>query len=258
MKYDQKDLEQMRGFTDHLAIAFANSNLLKELKELNVGTLYALARTVDAKSSWTAGHSVRVAQITIDIAKVLGLPQEVLDDLQRAALLHDIGKIGIPLGIIDKPGKLTVEEDDIIKNHPSIGARILSPIGAYASIIPVVEQHHERYDGKGYPFGKSGEQIHPFARIIALADTFDAMISERPYRGRLTQKQAIRIIREDAGGQFDPRIVEAFNQVVSRQNGVFLFEPLPQSLDSLPIVISSASSPDTKGNGNRHNKGKLL
>lgn len=253
----QKDLEQMRGFSDQLAIAFANSELLKELKELNVGTLYALARTVDAKSPWTAGHSARVAQITIDIAKVLGLPQKLLDDLQRAALLHDIGKIGIPRSILDKLGKLTVEEYDIIKSHPSIGASILSPIRAYASIIPIVEEHHERYDGKGYPFGKSGEQIHLSARIMALADTFDAMVSDRPYRAGLAREQAMRIIREEAGHQFDPRVVEAFNQVVGLQKGVFLLEALPELFDSLPIAISSALSPDTKGNGSKHKEGKL-
>ena len=219
-KCSQKDLEQMRGLSDQLAIAFANSDLLKELKELNIGTLYALARTVDAKSSWTAGHSMRVTQLAIDIAKVLGLSQELRDDLQRAALLHDIGKIGIPQSIIDKPGKLTDEEYNIIKRHPSIGAGILNPIRAYANIIPIVEEHHERYDGKGYPFGKSGEQIHPSARIMALADTFDAMVSDRPYRAGLAEEQAIAVIRKEAGHQFDPSVVEAFNQVIGGRKGV--------------------------------------
>jgi putative nucleotidyltransferase with HDIG domain len=187
----------------------------------------------------------------------LGYQQDGLDDLQRAALLHDIGKIGVPQSILNKPGKLTVEEYDIIKNHPSLGARILGPIRAYKRLIPIVEQHHERYDGKGYPFGKCGEQIHLSARIMALADTFDAMVSERPYRPGLSQEQAIRIIREEAGRQFDPRVVEAFNQVISRQKGVVLFEQIPESFDSLPIALSSASSPVTKGSGGRHKEGKL-
>lgn len=256
-KSRQKDLEQMRGLSDQLAIAFANSNLLKELKELNMGTLYALSRTVDAKSPWTAGHSMRVAQLAIEIAKVLGLTRELLDDLERAALLHDIGKIGIPQGIIDKPGKLTDEEYNIIKGHPSIGADILSPIRAYASIIPIVEEHHERYDGKGYPFGKSGEQIQLSARIMALADTFDAMVSDRPYRPGLGQEQAIRIIQEEDGRQFDPRVVEAFNQIVGCRKGVVLSEALPELLCLLPIAVSSASSPETKHNGSKDNRGKL-
>jgi putative nucleotidyltransferase with HDIG domain len=251
MEYSQKSLEQIRGFTDHLAIAFANSDLLKRLKDLNMGTLYALARTVDAKSSWTAGHSMRVGQIALNVAKVLGSPQEVLDELQQAALLHDIGKIGIPQSIIDKPGKLTDEEYNIIKSHPSIGARILNPIRAYASIIPIVEQHHERYDGKGYPFGKSGEEIHLSARIMALADTFDALVSDRPYRAGLSQEQATRIIREESGRQFDPRIVEAFNQVVSSQKGVLIYELSNESSISSSTLISAAPSTEAKGNGSR-------
>lgn len=246
---NQKDLKQMRGLSDQLAVAFANSNLVKELKELNEGTLYALAGTVDAKSPWTAGHSVRVGKITEAIATALGLAQESLDDLHRATLLHDIGKIGVPLSIIDKPGKLTVEEYDVIKGHPSIGALILSPIKAYKSIIPIVEEHHERYDGKGYPYGKSGEQIHLSARIMAVADTFDAMVSDRPYRAGLAQEEAIRIIREEAGHQFDPRVVEAFNQVVGRRNSVVHLETLPELFNPLPIAIRRTSSPGAKGNG---------
>jgi putative nucleotidyltransferase with HDIG domain len=194
-----------------------------------------------------------VAQLAIDIAKVLGLSQELLDDLQRAALLHDIGKIGIPQSIIDKPGKLTAEEYDVIKSHPSIGADILSPIRAYASIIPIVEEHHERYDGKGYPFGKSGEQIHLSARIMALADTFDAMVSDRPYRAGRDLEQVIRIIRAQGGRQFDPLVVDAFNQMVCCQKGVVL----PELLDPLSIVVSSASSRETKSNGSKRNEGKL-
>jgi putative nucleotidyltransferase with HDIG domain len=193
----------------------------------------------------------------MDLAMELGYHQDGLDDLQRAALLHDIGKIGVPRSILDKPGKLTIEEYDIIKNHPSLGARILGPIRAYTRIIPIVEQHHERYDGKGYPFGKSGEQIHVSARIMAVADTFDAMVSDRPYRPGFSQEKAIRIIREEAGHQFDPRVVEAFNEVISRQKGIFHFDSLPETFDALPIALSSASSPVTKGSGGRHKEGKL-
>jgi putative nucleotidyltransferase with HDIG domain len=255
-KCGQKDLEQMRGLSDQLAIAFANSDLLKELKELNIGTLYALARTVDAKSSWTAGHSMRVTQLAIDIAKVLGLSQELRDDLQRAALLHDIGKIGIPQSIIDKPGKLTDEEYNIIKRHPSIGAGILNPIRAYANIIPIVEEHHERYDGKGYPFGKSGEQIHPSARIMALADTFDAMVSDRPYRAGLAEEQAIAIIRKEAGHQFDPGVVEAFNQVIGGRKGAVLLEALPEFSCS-PLTMPSSTSFPITAHSHSEQEGKL-
>lgn len=211
---DQQALEQVRGFSDHLAVAFSNSNLVKELKELNLGTLHALARTVDAKSAWTAGHSVRVSEMAARIGRVLALPQNVLEDLERAALLHDIGKIGIPLRILDKTGNLTKEEYDTVKEHPSIGARILSPIRAYESIIPAVEQHHERYDGRGYPRGAKGDAIHLMARIMAVADAFDAVVSDRPYRKGLARESAIKEIQEGAGRQFDPEIAEAFCRAV--------------------------------------------
>jgi len=255
--YRQRDLEYMRGFVDHLSIAFANSNLIQELRDLNVGTLHALARTVDAKSPWTAGHSVRVAQITLDIARVMGLSQETLDDLQCAALLHDIGKIGIPQDILDKPGRLTDAEYDVIKTHPSIGARILGPIRAYERIIPIVEQHHERYDGKGYPFGKFGEETHVCARIMALADAFDAMVSDRPYRTGLLHEQVLRIIQEEAGHQFDPHVVEAFNQVMNGRKEYHICDPLPESFDPLRTIAGSTSFSDIKSTDNRHNEGKL-
>ncbi len=213
---EPKSLEQVRGFSDHLAVALSNSDLIRELKELNLGTLHALARTVDAKSPWTAGHSLRVAQVAGDIGEAMALSQRALDELQRAALLHDIGKIGVPSSILDKKGKLTEEEYDVVKGHPSLGGRILAPVRAYAGIIPAVEQHHERYDGKGYPSGVRGEAIDLMARILSVADAFDAMVSDRPYRRGFEDQQAVKIILDEAGSQFDPRVVEAFKKVVGR------------------------------------------
>jgi putative nucleotidyltransferase with HDIG domain len=210
---DQSELGRIRGLCDHLAVAFANSNLVQELKDLNMGTLYALARTVDAKSSWTAGHSVRVTQLAVNIAVAMGLDPSSQENLRRAGLLHDIGKIGIPLRILDKDGKLTEEENEIVKSHPSIGAKILSPIQAYAEIIPIIEQHHERYDGKGYPFGLDKERIHLLSHILALADTYDAMVSNRPYRKGFDIDKAMQIIRQEAGRQFAPQVVEVFLKI---------------------------------------------
>jgi HD-GYP domain-containing protein (c-di-GMP phosphodiesterase class II) len=132
-------------------------------------------------------------------------------------LLHDIGKIGVPASILDKKEPLTDDEFARIRTHPSIGARILHPIAAYQRLIPVVEQHHERFDGKGYPKGLAGEAIHPAARIMALADAFDAMVSDRPYRKGMPLGKVRGIIQEEAGRQFDPEVVAAFERVVARK-----------------------------------------
>jgi response regulator RpfG family c-di-GMP phosphodiesterase/HAMP domain-containing protein len=211
--YTATDLEQVRQLAHQLAVALSNAELIRELKILTMGTLDALARTVDAKSPWTAGHSERVMQLSLQIGKAMGLSAKQLTDMHHAALLHDIGKIGIPVSILDKKEPLTDDEFARIRTHPSIGARILNPIAAYQRLIPVVEQHHERFDGKGYPKGLAGEAIHPAARIMALADAFDAMVSDRPYRKGMPLGKVRGIIQEESGRQFDPKVVAAFERV---------------------------------------------
>ena len=145
--------------SDQVAVAISNAELLGELKQLNWETLNALARTVDAKSSWTAGHSERVTQLSLKIGKAMNLTDKNLDILHRGALLHDIGKIAVPSAILDKPGRLTEEEFHIVQQHPGTGARILEPVTAYREVIPLVLQHHERFDGGGYP-GRAGRRQH--------------------------------------------------------------------------------------------------
>jgi HD-GYP domain-containing protein (c-di-GMP phosphodiesterase class II) len=215
MTPSEEDLNLARQMADQVAVALANSNLIEELNRLNWGTLKALARTVDAKSSWTAGHSERVADIALKIGKSLGLDTSSLINLQRAAFLHDIGKIGVPVAVLDKPGKLSHEEFNLIKAHPQIGRRILEPIKAYDEIIPMVVEHHERFDGKGYPDGIKGSSISLGARILAVADVYDALKSDRPYRDGMPFEQVIEIIKQEAGRQFDPVIVNAFLDVVA-------------------------------------------
>ncbi len=204
------ELKHARQIADQVMVALSNASLLEDLEKLNLGALEALARAVDAKSTWTAGHTERVTALTLEIAKVMGLPSNEMEILQRAAYLHDIGKIGIPVAILDKPGKLTDEEFNIIKDHPSIGAKILEPIEAYEDIVPIVEQHHERFDGKGYPNGLSGEDITLGARIMAVADVYDAVVSDRPYRNGWVQERAIKKITDESGIHFDPKVVDAF------------------------------------------------
>ena len=214
----RETLGLIRQIADHLAVAWSNVNLIRDLRALTIGSMQALARAVDAKSPWTAGHSARVMRIALAIGRHLGLPPERIDRLQQAALLHDIGKIGVSSAILDKPGKLTDEEFAAIRRHPAIGDNILAPIPAFKAIIPMVRQHHERWDGRGYPDGVSGEEIIREARILAVADVFDAMTSDRPYRKSMPLGQAMSIIHGEAGRQFDPAIVAAFVELMAEKD----------------------------------------
>jgi putative nucleotidyltransferase with HDIG domain len=177
------------------------------------GTLKALSRTVDAKSSWTAGHSQRVTDIALKIGSTLRLKPKELENLHRAALLHDIGKVGIPSSIIDKQSKLNDDEYGLMKKHPELGARIVKPINAFKEVIPIIAQHHERFDGKGYPSRLAADEIHQGARILSVADVYDSLLSDRPYRKRLMMGQVLEIIQKEAGKQFDPKIVRALLKV---------------------------------------------
>jgi putative nucleotidyltransferase with HDIG domain len=213
----QEDLVEARRLANQMAVALSNAHLIKDLDQLNWGTLTALARAIDAKSPWTAGHSERVTRISLRIGKVLGLSQEEIDTLRRGGLLHDLGKIGVPPEILDKPGKLTEEEEKIMRQHAELGARILEPISAYAEVIPMVLQHHERFAGAGYPGGLFGGAICFGARIFAVADTFDAMTSDRPYRKAFDKERAIEVIKQESGKQFDPIMVDAFLKVIEQE-----------------------------------------
>ncbi len=210
----QDDISRARQIANQVAVALTNAQLLEELEEFNLGTLTALARAVDAKSPWTAGHSERVTEIALKIGNSLGLPEQGLERLHRGGLLHDIGKIGVPASILDKPGKLTDEEFDVIREHTTIGARILEPIRVYADIVAIVRQHHERLDGDGYPDGLSGEEISLGARILAVADVYDALISDRPYRPGMRRGDAIQLIKQETGPHFDRNVVDAFLTVL--------------------------------------------
>jgi len=216
-KFSQEDLDNARRLANQVAVAFSNARLIEELNELNWGTLRALARAIDAKSSWTAGHSERSTKLAIKIGRGMRLDQDELDDLRRAGLLHDIGKLGIPPDILDKAGNLTAEEEELMHKHTSMGAQILEPIAAYSEVIPIVLQHHEFYDGTGYPNGLIGESISFGARIFIVADTYDALISDRPYRKALDHKSAIKYIKEGAGSRFDPKVVDVFLKVMAKE-----------------------------------------
>ena len=216
-QFTTEDITLARQLADQVAVALSNSSLIAELQEMNWGALQALARAVDAKSAWTAGHSERVTELALKIGKVLNLNSDSLEKLQRGAFLHDIGKIGVPLAVLDKPAKLSDEEFGLIKRHPDLGAKIIEPINAFRAIIPMIAQHHERFDGKGYPAGLAGEEIHRSARILAVADVYDAVSSDRPYRKGMVIEAALGLIQKEAGRQFDPEMVKALLKVIAEE-----------------------------------------
>jgi putative nucleotidyltransferase with HDIG domain len=216
-EYDEDDLVQARQLADQVAVALSNTRLVEELEELKIGALTALARTIDAKSPWTAGHSERVTKMALEVGRQMGLSEEELEMVNRGGLLHDIGKLGIPPEILDKPARLTEEEFAIIRQHPEIGARILQPVTAYASVIPMVLHHHEKWDGSGYPQGLAGNEIPFTARLLTVPDVFDAVTSERPYRSGMTYENATNLIERASGTEFDVNVVAAFREVMKRK-----------------------------------------
>ncbi|MBI5050510.1 MAG: PAS domain S-box protein [Nitrospirae bacterium] len=189
----------------------------EDLQQLTINTITSLASAIDAKSRWTTGHSERVTSFAVEIAKEIGLKDKDLEYIKLCGLLHDIGKIGIYDEVLDKIDKLTDEELEHIKTHTSKGAEILMPIKQLQNVIPGVLHHHERYDGKGYPEGLKGEDIPLCARILSVADAFDSMTADRPYRQSPGQEYAILEIKRCAGTQFDPKIAEAFLRILSKE-----------------------------------------
>jgi len=186
---------------------------IEALEELDLGTLTALARAIDAKSAWTAGHSERVTSLALKMAHAMGLPAKSLEIMHRGGLLHDIGKIGTPPNVLDKLSRLSPEEMQIMRDHVNIGVRILEPITCFREALPMVAQHHEWFDGSGYPAGLAGENISLHARILTVADCYDALVSDRPYRKGLPQQQALEMLRRNSGTQFDPMVIEVFTRL---------------------------------------------
>ena len=201
---------------DQLAVALAHVRLVNDLDRLSVGALQTLARTVDAKSAWTAGHSERVTRLSQALATELGLSAADQDRLYCGGLLHDIGKLGVSEETLDWPGKLDDEQWEEIKRHPTIGVEILEPLPVFRDILPIVHFHHERWDGTGYPTGIAGEDIPLLARVVAVADVYDALTSDRPYRAGMPHEKAIQIIDEGSGTHFDAEIVPVLRQALGR------------------------------------------
>jgi len=213
--FSPTDLATLEGLSSHVGVALANARLLRDLEEFSIGTIGALARSIDAKSPWTHGHSERVTEISLRIGTEIGLGAKELNDLRIAGLLHDIGKIGTYESILNKHGKLTEGELREIRKHPVKGAEILTPIRQLTHLLPTIRGHHEFFDGRGYPDGLKGEDIPLNARILAVADTVDAMRSDRPYRRAMPEKKNIAELKRCSDMQFDRSIVDAYLRTVA-------------------------------------------
>jgi len=178
--------------------------------------LFSLALSVEAKDPYTNGHCDRLARYSVALGKSLGLHAEQLKTLQRGGVLHDLGKVGVPESILLKPGPLNDMERAVVREHPAIGERICKPLKSLRMVLPIIRHHHERWDGSGYPDGLAGEAIPLTARIMQVADIYDAFTTERPYKRALTQEESIALMREEtAKGWWDPRLVEAFIRLVT-------------------------------------------
>ena len=191
----------------------------QKIKNLYLKAITSLIKTLEAKDAYHKDHSENVAKLAKKIGGKLGLDNKKIQALSIAALLHDIGKIGVPDNILLKPAKLTAEEYEKVKKHPVTGVEILKPIIDDEDIINAILHHHERYDGKGFPNGLKGENIPLFARIIAIADSIEAMSSKRPYRSTMTHQKIIQELKENSGKQFDPKIVEVVLKMLEEKNG---------------------------------------
>lgn len=208
--FDDNDIKLLNGLATSAAMAINKARLYKDLADLFLSTIKAIANAIEAKDPYTRGHSDRIRNYSLMIAKELGLMDADMQQLEIAALLHDVGKIGISEAVLRKHGTLTPEETDEMMRHPLIGAEILSSIKQLSEAIPGIKHHQERFDGTGYPDKLKGEDIPLFARIIAVADTYDAMTSNRPYRAALPESDALKELERCAGVQFDHKCVRAF------------------------------------------------
>ncbi|KAB3532083.1 HD-GYP domain-containing protein [Alkaliphilus serpentinus] len=204
-------------FFGPLLLARYSFKMYIDTKTLYMETVYALTKAMEAKDPYTNGHSRRVADVSVKLATFMGLPQHRIETLKTAALLHDIGKIGIEDSILNKPGRLTELEMSKIRCHPVIGSNILNDVDFLKNEREIIYSHHERYDGKGYPDGVVGDKIIIEAAILSVADAFDAMTSDRSYRKGMTIQQALTIIKEEACQQFHPLAAESFYNMVQTQ-----------------------------------------
>jgi putative nucleotidyltransferase with HDIG domain len=221
-EFYSNDIKLMMAIASQAAITVENALLYKELEDFLIAAIKSLVKALEASSRWTAGHTERVTEYALNIGAAMGLSGKHLERLRICSLLHDIGKIAVPREILDKTGKLTDDEEKVIRRHPLIAAEILGGFRQLQDVIHGIKYHHEWWDGQQSLLGLKGEDIPLMARILTVADCFDAMSSDRPYRRKKTREETTNEILSLSGKQFDPRVIDAFKQWVTQQHQVFV------------------------------------
>ena len=215
--FRKSEMEYLLAISGQASVAIENVELIQNLEKSYYDTISALAQAVEAKDPYTLGHSDRVTQYAIAIGEEMGLSQEDIAVLRYGATLHDVGKIGIDEAVLNKPGRLTREEFLHMKEHPEIGENIVRGVDFLQKVRPLIRHHQERHDGKGYPDGLQGDEIPLMVAIISVADVFDALTSDRPYRKAKSAAEALRIIKEESGFQHNPKVVDAFLKIFAAE-----------------------------------------
>ena len=208
--FTKEDEKLLVGLSNDISIAIINSRLYKNLRELYLNTVKSLVKAIEAKDHYTGGHSERVMEYALAIGREMKLRKDTLENVRLSGLLHDIGKVGVKDDILIKNSELSEHEKEEINKHPSIGAQIVESIAKSRHVTRGILEHHERFGGGGYPCGLKGNAISIEARIIAVADAYDALTTDRPYQKSLSKEEAYRLILEGSGPRFDPKVVKAF------------------------------------------------
>jgi HD-GYP domain-containing protein (c-di-GMP phosphodiesterase class II) len=219
-KIESEDLYLMENIANQVAISIANFELNRDIEETYYQTLLTLAKAVEVKDAYSAGHLERVKKYSSLLASKLSLKDQAKKILEGGAQLHDIGKLGIPDKVLNKKDKLTKEEFEIMKQHVIIGADILKPLRSMGKLADLVRHHHEHYDGTGYPDGLQGEQIPLLSRILSVADVYDALITERPYKRALTRSEAVKELKQCSYNILDPKLVTLFTDLLDKEDKV--------------------------------------
>jgi len=230
-------LDIVRIFAAMAGAAIVNLRLYTNLQRSFLRTLQTLANGLEARDEYTRGHSERVMQVACLVAEELGVRPDSIESLRNAALLHDIGKIGVPDSILRKAGKLTAEEWETMRRHPIVSEEICRPLGLPNEVLFLIKHHQERLDGKGYPAGLSAQDQPLLLRILVVVDSFDAMRSRRPYRDRMPQEELVNELNRCAGRTLDPTVVDALKRIMDRGDLDHIYEELDRTDDDMDRVV---------------------